>query len=228
MERPFICSNCRNWHVRVPMPEGFMCRLCAERKHAAHPRTGVIDCHWGMKSATPSEIKLAIILETVESSLENITGCIPTIREAEAAEVAQQVMGTAKSAFANAQQAERGVGEAVQWASVFEVPGMLGEPNEKRFKSFEVLQSLVKMNRRPVSDVEELERSVKTCNELANQITGLMPKLQYALEEVGKVFQNWAAPKEDKPEEQKQAARDRMAHARAARQRRPIAAEQLA
>lgn len=153
---PFLCVNCKNWYVPVPLydditGERLVCLLCENGKHAAN-KAGVIDCHVGQLSATKSEITIALAYGAVQVfSL--------AVKAGDRAKAAA-LQGAADTALAT-------IPEALRWAPVMEMPGMQGMPNEMRFKNINVIDELVNTNRRPPQDLRKLRRSERVCADLA-------------------------------------------------------------
>ena len=177
--RPYQCQNCKNWYMPLQLDEGVVCISCARGLHAIpetgnHP--GVVDCHFGETTPHPSEIRMveidaqvsrAVLLAQDAVRLHNIA----SLRQAEdaLAEVEQIVT----------QQ----VPEVLTWASVKEMPGLVGENPSMRFKNLDALQELVSNNRRPVTDIEEIRRSIKTCAEINSGIPSQVAEIRTTLAE---------------------------------------------
>mgnify|MGYP001600438353 FL=1 len=157
MPRPFLCSKCGNWYAPVPRydpatGEHFVCYTCQEKKHAGNPKTGVVDCHAFDESATMSERLVAEALIKAEAVAN--TKDLPL----------------AEKALKDAETAGEKVPEAVKWAGVFELPGRKNDRQEDRFKGYEVVEKYVEQHRRPESDLITLQRSIKNCREMAEQL----------------------------------------------------------
>lgn len=162
-DRPFLCGNCGNWYTPVKLDDDDSCPQCFAGTHADGSH-----CHYSDMTATQSEVRLMGILETLTRSLTSIQS---------------RPMDEAEVALANAEQAERGLADAVTWAGVKEMPGMVGEDPEKRFKSVDVIEQLVRNKRRPFGDLLVLRRSVKVCGEIAAEIPTLMSSIRMAMAE---------------------------------------------
>ncbi|MDA1188802.1 MAG: hypothetical protein O2854_03885 [Chloroflexi bacterium] len=163
MSRPFQCSKCRNWYTPIPVSEEDYCWSCREGKHAPHHKTGVIDCHFGQTSSTPSEIKMVGIVATIKDAITAVEG--GDIRSAEVA-------------FALAEKARGEVTDVVRWATVMEMPGTLGESSTTRFKNIDALIALVADKRRPPEDLAMVRRTMRFCDEMAAEIPLLMADLR--------------------------------------------------
>ncbi len=155
MATTFQCNNCSNWYTTVPLKDGQECLLCAEKAHAPHQKTGVIDCHFGHKSASASEAILARIERTFEAA-KNKAWEGPLL--------------PAEEAFARAKAEMPKVADAVSWAGVFEMPGRKGDAFSARYRSFDQMNDLVQTNRRPPEDLEDVRRSMRNCDEMKQRI----------------------------------------------------------
>lgn len=190
-DRPFQCPKCLNWHTPIPMPEGMMCRWCAEEKHARHPKTGEYDCHWGLITSTQSEVKIMQANGRINEAATECQRLIQVIESATEKEQVIDVLKRAEVAFALAERAHGEVGEILRWAGVMEMPGMAGEPSSKRFKSVEAIEVMVADNRRPPTDLTTLQRSVKICNEIANEIPERIAEARVSIGQVRQSAQDW-------------------------------------
>lgn len=193
-DRPFKCSKCGNWYTPVPVEDGQFCRACDMGTHAAHVKTGVIDCHFGHDTATRYEVKMATILEEAGRIGAVLREAQDVIRSAKAKEQTVQALLLAEQAFAVFERAQSGVGETLQWAGVTELPGMTGEPGTARYKSIEALESLIANNRRPPSDMVRARRSLRICHEIADQLASLVAEARVGIGQVRQVAQAWKEP----------------------------------
>lgn len=195
---PFKCGQCGNWFTPVPMPEDMMCRVCAEGKHSVN-KAGTYDCHWGHVTATPSEIKMATLFQQAESTRARIEQAGRDIERAKVHVAVTSALNDAEQSFA---QLERGMGalsEILRWAGVKEMPGLRGEANEDRFKSLSAIEDMVRNGRRPRSDVDELQRSIKACNGMADELAGAMASVRVVLAGVRRDAEHWTPPLSEKP-----------------------------
>jgi len=193
--RPFKCGNCGNWYIAAPVPDGMMCRICAEGKHAVGAK-GQMDCHWGQVSPTPSEVKMMELLalcKTAQAATVNVLG---SIQSSTGIDGVQAVMARGEQSFAKAELAHAGMPEILRWASVMELPGMGDAPSAARFKNIDAIRELVGSNRRPPEDLAMLERSEKVCREIAAEIPGLLSEARITLGQARQAAQAWkpAAP----------------------------------
>ena len=153
LDKPFQCDKCKNWYTPVTLSEGVFCMSCAEGTHAENAMTGVIDCHFGQFSSTMSERNVATAHNKALAARDNPHDA-DLLAQAEA-EVLK-------------------LPEYLEWAGVMEMPGMKGERPEVRFKNLAALKELTDGNRRPMTDIIVLERSIKNCKEMAAEIPGIL------------------------------------------------------
>lgn len=208
MDRPFQCVNCRNWYTPLPTDPNLMCRMCAEGLHAAHSKTGIIDCHWGQTSSTPSEIGMATVAFQAQAALE-------ACKQATSAES----LAKASSAVAQAEQANARVPELIRWAGVMEMPGKRDEAPEARYLGTDAIAGRVNIHRRPPEDLEMLKRSIRICGELGAEIQGLMAQARAALGAARQPVSTSveATPKDTWTPERRKKASENLAHAREAK-----------
>lgn len=180
-ERPFRCSKCGNWYTPVPPAEGVVCFMCDSGSHAPHQKTGVIDCHFGHKSATPSEVKMAELLALCERAQRQAQGAESRIMGSHTRKQADDIVAEAEKVFAQAELAQGDMANIITWASVMELPGMKGERATARFKNIDAIEDLVANNRRPPEDLQTLRRSDKICREMAVEVAGVMADARIAL-----------------------------------------------
>lgn len=220
-QRPFRCPNCGNWHIAVPPRDGSTCWECEESHHARHQKTGVVDCHFGHKSATQSEIRMFLALQACGRAEQDAIHASEAIRQGQTAEEVAQELSLAEESFAKAEAAQAGMAEVLRWAGVMEMPGLAGESFPKRFKTIEALELLVGESRRPPEDLADLRRSLQVCTEMADEVPGLLARARVAIGQTRQAASAWAAP----VTVERPSATDRMAHARAARGKKtPVAA----
>jgi hypothetical protein len=193
--RPFQCSNCKNWYTPAPSKDNeYGCMYCADGTHTPHHKTGVIDCHFGQESSTRSETILAQVCVALDAANKEATGLLEKVRAATVMDTVLSAVMRVESLQVEAEAEYRKVPDAMTWAGVFELPGMAGEAPEKRFKSLSALAELARNNRRPRTDVETLERSVRVCGELQEEASGLMAGVRAMVTEVRVTANNWRAP----------------------------------
>ena len=213
MPIPFQCPNCLNWHVRIPTEFG--CYQCETSSHTLHTKTGLPeDCHWGMMSATKSEVALATALAEANTALDYA-------REGRKTEAEGVLLTIAAS--------ETQIAEWLRWAGVFEMPGMQGERNDRRYKGIEALEDLVEMTRRPKTDLDAMRRSIRNTAECERDRQAALAEARQLLVASPVGVSPTPAPVEvaapqaitkkidNRTPEQVQATQDRMARVRAAR-----------
>lgn len=205
-EQPFKCSNCGNWYIKVPTKGE--CWSCVEDKHGRHLTTGVVDCHFGQQSATPSEMRIAEVLQVCQRATQVFSD-----------------LAKAEQAFAAAEMAESQIPDILKWAGVMEMPGQQASKFQERYKTVESLRLLVEDSRRPPEDVETLERSIAVCEKMAHKVPALMARARLAIGQARRALGTPQPSEEETPDTQDAAARARMAHARAARVSKQAAAK---
>ena len=194
-QRPFKCGNCGNYYTPLVMPDDVMCRWCQEGKHSPHPKTNTVDCHWGQASSTRSEMRMVQVLDAVKAAGGSIAATVDPIHKAPTQVAVTSLLTKAETAFVQAERLVASVPEIVRWAGVFEMPGRTDEAPEDRFRSVEAIQKMVKDNRRPPEDVADLERSIKICTALADEVPPLMAEARVAIGQARQAAQTWKAPK---------------------------------
>lgn len=195
---PFMCSKCHNWYTPVPVidedtGEPLVCLLCEEGRHAP-TKAGVIDCHIGHMTATKSEVALAKAYNVTLMARETAKQCNHELDKATVRSQVDALLVLAQSSYTAAEKAVADIPEALRWAGVMEMPGLKSQPNDMRFKSSDVVELLVKENRRPPQDLRRLRRSEKVCRELANQCVQELPLARAALTEFQGAAAAWSAP----------------------------------
>ena len=221
--RPSLCPNCGNWHTPVTVPDGVVCGLCAEGAHVPHLKTGVIDCHFGQESATPSEVKMAGFLALCNIAWYKAQRTTERIRHSvKDREELGRVLGEAEQVFAQVELNQADVPNVITWASVMEMPGLKGESASKRFKNLDALRELAGNSRRPREDVTTMERSDKVCREMAAELPVLVSNARLALAEARQAAQEWKMPEPPMAEPRRLTPAERMARARAAKKSRQL------
>lgn len=191
---PFKCLKCGNWYTPVPMPEDMMCKVCADGAHAVNPKTGAYDCHWGHVTATSSEVRIATLWHQAQETTRVLQEVAARIAGAKTLDAVVATLGSAEGVFATLERGMAAVPEILRWAGVKEMPGLKDAEGSRRFKSLDALEDLVKDNRRPQSDLAELKRSIKTCNILADELTGMVAAARVALSQVRRAAESWREP----------------------------------
>lgn len=175
MPKPFLCANCGNYYVevdvkdkdgRVLSKDEYKCLQCADNKHAVHPRTGKIDCHWGQASASASEAGMTKTLTAVITSKGKIEKLIKDVAASTTKEQANLALDAGEAESAAVLSAERSVAELMRFAGVMEMPGKRGDDFSERFKTLEQVEQFIKIGRRPQEDADVLKRSLKNCADL--------------------------------------------------------------
>lgn len=199
-DRPFICSKCGNWYLKIQMPANTMCRACSEGKHARNA-AGIIDCHWGETSPTPSEIKMATLLASCQKARDTAVNALATIRESKDLDAVKVSLSSVEQTFAKAELLQSEIPEILRWAVVLELPGMQAEPMTARFKHIDAVRELVGSSRRPPEDLAMLERSDNLCHEIAAEVPALLAEARIALGQARQEAMNWklAAAQTDVP-----------------------------
>jgi len=174
-QRPFLCGKCGNWYIPVPPKENEpqSCYSCDEGIHFASPGKN-IDCHFGQQSATPSEIRMAGVIETCKKAVTLADSAVEKIGTAKDLASVKALLATAERAFSDAEKAQKEVANIQEWAGVMEMPGEKGSDPKVRFKSIEAIEELVKTNRRPQTDLTMLRRSIKVCKEMSDEVPELV------------------------------------------------------
>ena len=114
MDRPFQCSQCLNWYTPAPGPDNnYGCRICAQKKHTPHQKTGVIDCHFGQESSTPSEIILTKASLAIRNAAEAVQRAGAEISSALTIEKVIALASEAERMGAEAEKAARAVPDAI-------------------------------------------------------------------------------------------------------------------
>ena len=173
---------------------------CANKSHAPHLTTGVVDCHFGQESSTQSEIVMAEVCETLGRARDLVKKALAEISLARSIPQVVTCSAEAERAISMAETAYARVPDALTWAGVTELPGMAGESNQKRYKSIEALTELVRNNRRPPTDLATAQRSLLLCGEMAKEAHGLIGEVRSAATEIKVTVNNWRAP-EPTPEQ---------------------------
>jgi len=171
---PFRCPNCGNWYTPLPDVDE-ECPQCVSRSHAPHHKTGIIDCHFGQASATYSEQCMAEILGQVTTTRDNAQ------RELDRGNLRDDTLLRVEERFSDVERSMREVPEIMHWAGVMEMPGMAGDPAVARYKDVTALEDLVKMSRRPQSDLDTLRRSISLCKEMETELGQVMAELRLAM-----------------------------------------------
>lgn len=192
--RPYKCGNCGNWYIKLPMPDDVMCRMCNEGTHAPHPKTGIVDCHWGQTSPTPSEIKMVELLNLCQSAVQEEVAAVARIQRSKDMDGIRAVVSQVEQVFSRAELAHSTMPEILRWAVVLELPGMAGASQAARFKHIDAVRDLVATNRRPPEDLAMLERSERVCREIADEVPVVLSEARMALNQARKAAQEWAAP----------------------------------
>lgn len=174
--RPYLCLNCKNWYIPLQMEEGDTCRSCELGLHAVPERTGVVDCHFGEATPTPSEIEMVEIDTRVARALMIAQDAVKkhsigSLRDAEEALVEVEALVNQR------------IPEVIRWSAVKEMPGLVGEDPSMRFKSIEAIEELVSNNRRPRTDLELVRRSMKTCAEINSGIPTQLVEIRTTMNE---------------------------------------------
>jgi hypothetical protein len=195
MTRPFLCGKCGNWYTPVPVPEGESCRSCDWELHARDTVTDVFDCHFGHQSATLSEVDIMHLQNRVGEVSTNAQAVLDAIEKGSTLRIVTETLKTAETEFAKAELGiTNDIPEIIRWAGIKELPGMAGEAPTHRFKSMEAIELLVADKRRPHSDLEELQRSVKVCNAVASEIPGAMSDARMLLSLARRAAETYAPP----------------------------------
>lgn len=175
--RPFCCANCGNWYTPIPNFED-ECLACVTKSHTPHHKTGIVDCHFGQRSATYSERRMAELLAQVTAARDS------TQRDAAKANLRSETLLNAEERFSRVERVMRELPEIILWAGVMEMPGMAGEPATARYKDMTALEDLVSNSRRPQSDLDVLKRSVSVCKGIEIEVGQIMAELRVAMTEL--------------------------------------------
>jgi len=190
--KPFKCPQCLNWFTPVPMPEDMMCATCADGKHAVN-KVGLIDCHWGHVSATPSEIRMAVLWNTAKTVAEK-----DGLGGAKSESAVTAILADMERDVALLERGMADIPEIIRWSSVKEMPGMKDAFGSRRFKTLEALEELVEEKRRPQTDVDEVRRSMKTCSLLADEIPEMVAAARMALGQMRRDVEAWQPTEKNK------------------------------
>ena len=191
-----MCSKCGNWYRPIPLPEGAACVACVMGDHQPHVKTGAVDCHFGHDSATPSEVRMAKLVADTAKAPKSIMAALDAIKGAPAREAVVNALSQAEGVFAQTERAQMALPNILQWATVFEMPGLKGEAGSARFKSLEAIEELVANNRRPPSDLARLRLSGSMCEAMASELPGLMAEARVAIGQVRQAAQAWQEPQQ--------------------------------
>ena len=194
--RPFKCSQCGNWYIAVSVPEDVACLMCMGGSHTPHPKTGLVDCHFGQESATPSEVKMMMLLALCQGARDASTRALVEVQRSTGIDSVKAVMARVERTYAEAEQGHTEMPEVLRWASVFEMPGMDGAPRAARFKDLDAMQELANTFRRPIEDVTMLRRSEKVCREIATEVSSVMSDASIGLGQARQAAQAWKAPQD--------------------------------
>lgn len=194
MAIPYQCSKCANWYVAIPVGPDDFCIQCDRGTHAAHPKTGVIDCHFGEKSPQPSEIGMATLLLTLEATKSKMESSRVGIEKAGSLDVVKKLLSASEGLILMVDREQAKVPDLIRWAGVFEMPGMAGSAPTARFKSTDVLEDMVMKNRRPQSDLDDMRRSIGNCNDMAEKVSEKIGEIRASLFDVRKTADAWVPP----------------------------------
>jgi hypothetical protein len=194
LPRPYQCPRCNNWYTpQVKQPDD-ACIYCLESKHAAHPKTGVVDCHFMEYSAMPSERALQETVFRLSIIADAAEGAVAVIENAKSDKQVNDILVKAEEHMTEAERLQGQVQELLTWAAVMEMPGHKGDRAEDRYKHRSAIISMVDLKRRPQSDLDRLDYSVKVSSEIANEIPTLMARVRMGIGRVRSSAERWAEP----------------------------------
>ena len=200
MDKPFLCEKCRNWYIEVPVrdlkgnvlpKDEYGCRMCNEGTHVPN-KAGIVDCHWGQVTPTPSEVTMAKIALAVTMAKNGTEKAIAGVGKLTMKAEADASLETCESFFEVAQRGVQTQADAMKFAGAFALPGIPKSlPVKDRYKTVDQMEQMVADNRRPSEDLDELNRSVKVCGELAIEIERDMGKTKVLIQQLREKAMNF-------------------------------------
>jgi hypothetical protein len=186
--------KCGNWYTPLPKEPDDACIHCIEGKHAVHPKTGVVDCHFMEMTTTPSERSLQELSLELTEARRTVEALPEGIQATRTQAGVTSAMMQAEHLLARVEQRMQDVPRMLTWAGVKEMPGLRDGAPSQRFKNIDGISELVKQYRRAPSDMEEMTRSMKVCNEIASEFPGLMAEIRIGVNQVRRAVDHWVAP----------------------------------